>query len=339
MVGVMLFYRRSAEKKAALAMLWFALCMACSALYLLVVRFASGTPWHPLVFLPLNLAFLPLFLFFRYVRLLSPSFVSERWLRILFFLVLVELSSTLLPFGAWWYSGDFDSNMVRFAFNIKRAMLLLFAPIAAWSCSMVYRRLKSAQNETNMAERLRLLMPQWRWALALIPLGLLPPITTLFGYRGYAFYEMQGGFSLLVVAFLMYRHQKRIDPYLLEQSILKSPTASTQQHFEAFMAYIQQPGVLFQPGLRLQEVAAALDLSPNYLSTIVNAHTPGGFVDHMNQCRVEALLQKFRAGEHQHKTISALAEEVGFGSKSAFQAAFRKQTGLTPSAWLQKHLP
>lgn len=331
-------YHRSVEKRASLSMLWFALSMASASTYLLVVRFASGTPWHPLVFLPLNLAFLPLYLFFRYARQLFPTAISAGWHRLLGILVLLELASSFLPFGAWWYSGNFDSDMVRFAFNIKRGILLLFAPVAVWSCNTVYRNFKMIRQQTDMTARLRLYKPQWWWALALIPLGLLPPLATSFGYRGYAFYEIQGGLSLIVVAYLLYRHLNKIDPFLEEQALQKGTSSSSHQHFEAFLAYIKEPAVLFQSGLRLQDVAAALDLSPNYLSTIVNAHTTGGFVDHVNQCRVEALLQKFKAGEHQHKTISALAEEVGFGSKSAFQAAFRKQTGLTPSAWIQKHL-
>lgn len=331
-------YHRSVEKRAALYMLWFALSMASASTYLLVVRFASGTPWHPLVFLPLNLAFLPLFLFFRYARQLFPAAIAAGWHRLLGILVLLELASSLLPFGAWWYSGNFDSDMVRFAFDIKRGILLLFATVAVWSCKTVYRNFKIIRQQADMTASLRLFKPQWWWALGLIPLGLLPPLATSFGYRGYAFYEIQGGLSLIVVAYLLYRHLNKIDPVLKEHALHKGTSSSSQQHFEAFLAYIRQPAVLFQSGLRLQDVAAALDLSPNYLSTIVNAHTTGGFVDHVNQCRVEALLQKFKAGEHQHKTISALAEEVGFGSKSAFQTAFRKQTGLTPSAWIQKHL-
>lgn len=330
--------RKASDKKTAQALMWFAVSMASASTYLLVVRFASDTRWHPLVFLPLNLAFLPLFLFFRYVRQIFPSAIPTMWMRLLGILLLLELASGLLPFGAWWYSGNFDGDMVRFAFNIKRGILLLFAPVAVWSSLSVYRRFKTMQYQTDLAERFRLFQPQWSWAFVLIPLGLLPPLATSLGYRGYAFYEAQGGISLLLVAHLLHRHLRLIDPYLQQHAALKNPLLASQQHFDAFLAYVQKPEVLFQPGLRLQEVAAALDLSPNYLSTIVNAHTPGGFVDHVNRYRVEALLQKFKAGEHQHKTISALAEEVGFGSKSAFQTVFRKQTGLTPSAWIQTHL-
>lgn len=331
-------YGQASDKKSSQALLWFACSMASASTYLLVVRFASGTPWHPLVFLPLNLAFLPLYLFFRYCRQLFPTAISAKWTRILGIMVLLELASSLLPFGAWWYSGNFNSDMVHFAFNIKRGILLLFAPVAAWSCNTVYRQFKTMGRQVSLAEKFELFFPQWGWALLLIPLGLLPPLATSLGYRGYAFYEAQGGLSLLVVAYLLYRHLRLIDPCLQQQAGFKNPLLATQQHFDAFLAYVQQPEVLFQPGLRLQEVAAALELSPNYLSTIVNAHTAGGFVDHINQCRVDALLEKFKAGEHRHKTISALAEEVGFGSKSAFQAVFRKQTGLTPSAWIQNHL-
>lgn len=96
--------------------------------------------------------------------------------------------------------------MVRFAFNIKRGILLLFAPIAVWSCSVVYWQFKTMQRQVNLADKFQLFQPQWWWALTLMPLGLLPPLVTALGYRGYAFYEAQGGLSLLVVAYLLYRH-------------------------------------------------------------------------------------------------------------------------------------
>lgn len=94
-------YHKASDKKSAQALLWFACSMAGASTYLLVVRFASGTLWHPLVFLPLNLAFLPLYLFFRYGRQLFPTAISAKWMRLLGIVVLLELASSLLPFGAW----------------------------------------------------------------------------------------------------------------------------------------------------------------------------------------------------------------------------------------------
>lgn len=317
--------------------MWFALSMACSAAYLLLVRFTTQTEWHPAIFLPLNLAFLPLYVFVFYWRSLSVELVQHRWLKALMWLLLFELATTLLPLGAWWYTANFDSSMVAFAFSIKRSVLVIFGLISPIIWILLYQGLKRFKQKDENIALSKLLQSQLWLAVSLVPLGLLPPLASLFGHSGYTFYEVQGGLSGVVVALMLANHRRRIDPLLRSLQHEKEQSGPHNQHFQAFVAYVNRPEILFQPALRLNEVAATLGLSPNYLSSIINAQLPGGFVEYINSCRVNALLDKFRAGEHRSKRISALAEEVGFGSKSSFQAVFRKTTGLTPSAWLEAH--
>jgi AraC-like DNA-binding protein len=328
---------RSTEKQAGRAIMWFALSMVCSAAYLLLVRFTSHTHWHPAIFLPLNLAFLPLYAFVFYWRSIAVELVHHHWTKVLFWFLLLELSTTLLPLGAWGYTANFDSSMVAFAFNIKKSVLVIFGLVSPIVWMLLYRGLQRFKQKDENSTLSKMLNTQLWLSLSLVPLGLLPPVATVFGYSGYTFYEVQGGLSGFVVAFMLVNHHRCIDPLLRALQNEKEQSGPHNQHFQAFVAYVNRPEILFQPALRLNEVAASLDLSPNYLSSIINAQVPGGFVEYINGCRVNALLDKFRAGEHQSKRISALAEEVGFGSKSNFQAVFRKTTGLTPSAWLEAH--
>ena len=44
--------------------------------------------------------------------------------------------------------------------------------------------------------------------------------------------------------------------------------------------------------------------------------------------------RKTQSGEHQTYSIMGLANQTGFSSKSAFHAAFKKYTGLTPLQYI-----
>lgn len=329
---------QATEKKAANALFWFAMSMAASATYLLVVRFASGTTWHPLVFLPLNLAFLSLYLYIRYWQTVIPGIFTRQTTAIFLVLLGIEGATALLPVGAWWYTAEFSGKMVHFAFNIKKAMLLLFGLSAFWVWRSLFKSLRKLQNLHPYQSLAEALFHQLRWSFLLLPIVLLPPLAGALGYQGYAFYSLQGSLSLLVVGWMMQLQLSQINAQLVNFNISNAKSTSGTQHFQAFLDYVRQPAVLFQPTLRLQEVAQALALSPNYLSTIINTHIEGGFVEVINQHRIAALQEKFRRGEHLQKTIGALAEEVGFASKSGFQSVFRKQTGCSPSVWIKQHL-
>jgi AraC-like DNA-binding protein len=51
----------------------------------------------------------------------------------------------------------------------------------------------------------------------------------------------------------------------------------------------------------------------------------------VNTYRVEEAKRKLVDPSRKHYSLLAIAEEVGFNSKSAFNTAFKKQTSMTPS--------
>ncbi|MBK9487751.1 MAG: helix-turn-helix transcriptional regulator [Haliscomenobacter sp.] len=70
------------------------------------------------------------------------------------------------------------------------------------------------------------------------------------------------------------------------------------------------------PNLTLTDVAEKLKTNPKQVSQIVNQGFQLNFNDFVNQYRTEAILEKFKQGEHRQKTLLALALECGFNSKS-----------------------
>lgn len=83
--------------------------------------------------------------------------------------------------------------------------------------------------------------------------------------------------------------------------------------------------------LTLTKLAAKLSVTPHHLSQIMNERLNQNFFDFVNTYRVEEAKRQLHDDAKKHYSLLAIAEEVGFNSKSAFNAAFKKQTDMTPS--------
>ncbi|MEM9362959.1 MAG: AraC family transcriptional regulator [Bacteroidota bacterium] len=85
--------------------------------------------------------------------------------------------------------------------------------------------------------------------------------------------------------------------------------------------------------LTVNEVANIMNIPRQHLSEILNVHLKTGFQDFLNQYRVEEFVECLKNERYQNYTIMGIAQEVGFSSKSAFNTAFKKLKGMTPSQY------
>lgn len=83
--------------------------------------------------------------------------------------------------------------------------------------------------------------------------------------------------------------------------------------------------------LTLQKLAKAVAVSPHHLSQTINERLEQNFFDFINGYRIEEAKNLLGDPAKKHYSILAVAEAVGFNSKSAFNAAFKKHAKLTPS--------
>jgi len=89
------------------------------------------------------------------------------------------------------------------------------------------------------------------------------------------------------------------------------------------------------PKLALTDLARAVELHPMYISQIINETQKQNFSDFVNGYRIEnckRLLMK----PQQELNMFGIALESGFNSKSVFNRAFKKHTGLTPKEFRKK---
>jgi len=87
------------------------------------------------------------------------------------------------------------------------------------------------------------------------------------------------------------------------------------------------------PNLTIKKLAQELDVQSKHLSQVINENFGQNFCDYINSCRVEDAIDKLKDHKQQHKTILEICYAIGFNSKSAFNDVFKKQTGLTPTAF------
>ena len=85
--------------------------------------------------------------------------------------------------------------------------------------------------------------------------------------------------------------------------------------------------------LTLLSLAEELGVTPHQLSWVVNDRMNQTFSTLINRYRIEDVKQRLGDVDNQHLTIMQIALEAGFSTKTAFNRAFKKFTGQTPSQY------
>lgn len=88
--------------------------------------------------------------------------------------------------------------------------------------------------------------------------------------------------------------------------------------------------------LSLHELAELLQTNTSYLSKVINELTGQNFNSFLNQYRIEEACNQLLNPKHQFLSIEGIALSVGFNSKSAFNTAFKKIKGLTPTEFIEQ---
>ena len=85
--------------------------------------------------------------------------------------------------------------------------------------------------------------------------------------------------------------------------------------------------------LTIIDVAKELKAHPKRISAAINSVTKQNFNAYVNQYRINKAIALLKSHDDSNLSIEGMGNEVGFNSKSAFYAAFRKSTGTTPSKY------
>ncbi|WP_034256888.1 helix-turn-helix domain-containing protein [Adhaeribacter aquaticus] len=85
--------------------------------------------------------------------------------------------------------------------------------------------------------------------------------------------------------------------------------------------------------LTLNELAVKLKIQPYILSRVINEGYNKNFFDFINTYRIEEFKKRLEIPRFKNYTLLAIAFEVGFNSKSAFNRSFKRITNQSPSEY------
>ncbi|WP_299095370.1 helix-turn-helix domain-containing protein [uncultured Winogradskyella sp.] len=104
-------------------------------------------------------------------------------------------------------------------------------------------------------------------------------------------------------------------------------------HYQKMLTLFETDKIHRDSQLNRDSVAEKLGISVGYLSQIISQHSNKRFSDYLNYYRVEDVKRMILDSEFDNYSMLAIGLEAGFNSKSTFYNGFKKETGLTPSAY------
>ncbi len=101
---------------------------------------------------------------------------------------------------------------------------------------------------------------------------------------------------------------------------------------------LEEEKIYTRSGLKLNEVADLLNISPAALSAFIKTSLKTNFSDLINRYRIEEAKQNLIHIDYLNYKIEYIGEMSGFNSKASFFRVFKKNIGKTPLEYRDKHV-
>jgi len=101
--------------------------------------------------------------------------------------------------------------------------------------------------------------------------------------------------------------------------------------------FMKEEEPFLDASLTLHTLANETGIPARELSILINHHLNKHFFDFVNEFRIEKAMELLIRPDRRDYTVLEILYEVGFNSKSSFNTAFKKHTGLTPTEYRRKN--
>ncbi|UCF04979.1 MAG: helix-turn-helix domain-containing protein [bacterium] len=130
---------------------------------------------------------------------------------------------------------------------------------------------------------------------------------------------------------------RRIQKQRMKYSTTTIDTERMERALSELKTLMEEEKVFLDPDLTLQKLAQRLKIHYNQLSRIINERFEMSFNNYMNRYRIEEAQRRLADPAERNRNILEIMYDVGFYSKSTFNTAFKKFTGMSPSEYRRKH--
>lgn len=110
---------------------------------------------------------------------------------------------------------------------------------------------------------------------------------------------------------------------------------TSRELFTNVSHFINEKELYLDPDLTLNTLAKKTTMQVNTLSQVINQNAHSNFRDFINTFRINLAKEQISLKVQKGFTIASVAYDCGFNSLSAFNRAFKKVTGLTPSDYIK----
>ncbi len=108
---------------------------------------------------------------------------------------------------------------------------------------------------------------------------------------------------------------------------------------EALKQVMHKEKLYRESELKLETLAAKLNVAKHYVSQVINQHYGVNFFEYINLLRIEEAKQLLISNDKKSMNIIEVAYTVGYNTKNTFNAAFRRIVGVTPTEYRnQNHI-
>lgn len=118
----------------------------------------------------------------------------------------------------------------------------------------------------------------------------------------------------------------------------QTPPDKSSEQWIRLETLISEERPYLEPSLTLAQLANRAQLTPRHLSKLISSCEDCNFFDYINNYRVEQAKKLLSATDHT-LSVTDIAIESGFNSRSPFYAQFKKRTGITPSEFRARNKP
>ncbi len=126
------------------------------------------------------------------------------------------------------------------------------------------------------------------------------------------------------------------EPKIKEPKALVS-SEKADEIYENLQNLLQKSKLYRNEDLMLEDLATELKIHAKYLSNVINTKSGKSFFDFINSYRIAEFNQEVLNNSNMRLTFLAIAFNCGFGSKSAFNRAYKNEMGMSPSEFLKKY--
>lgn len=114
--------------------------------------------------------------------------------------------------------------------------------------------------------------------------------------------------------------------------------AARNHQLEFLKNYMTSKKSYLKASLTIRNLAEEINMSSRDLSVLINQNLDKHFFDFVNEYRIKEAMHLLKNPSKKEFTVLEILYEVGFNSKSSFNTAFKKHTGLTPTQFRKNNV-